>query len=71
MRYSIKKALRDLGVTLVGTVLLFVSTNIIEVAPDLGIEQGAAALIAVVSLAAYREIREQSDDLLDIDRPGA
>ncbi len=70
MNYSLKKALRDLAITLVGTVLLFVSTNVVEVAPSMGLGESAASLIGVISLYVYRQVREGNESMTELDEPG-
>ncbi len=70
MPYVLRKLLRDLGVTLLGVALLFAGSHAVEVAPDLGVAEATASMVAVLSLAAYRQLREVNPDLFDLDEPG-
>lgn len=65
--YSVRKLARDLGVVLVGTVLLFVASdaaNIGELSADV------APIIGPFALLAYRMLRERSAFLRDSDPQG-
>ncbi len=64
--YSIRKFARDLGVVLVGTVLLFLGTESValDVPPEF------AALIGPFALVGYRMLRSRSSFLRSSDPQG-
>lgn len=71
MRYSIKKFVRDLGVAVLGFAAYTVAGIPIEQLPDLGPAEAFVGIVPVILNFVYREARDNSDLLYDLDEPGA
>ena len=70
MNYTIKKAIRDLAVGIVGIALYAVATLPVDVLPSVGVPDAIATAVTVVALGLYRQTREHSDILQDLDEAG-
>jgi hypothetical protein len=70
MRYSVKKFARDLAVAAVGFVAYTVASVPVDQLPDVGVSEGVIGIVPVILNFVYREARDNSDLLYDLDQPG-
>lgn len=66
MNRSLRKAGRDLLVTVAGSALLFIADNV----ASLGLPPEVVAFVGPMALLVYRLLRERFDTLADIDKVG-
>lgn len=71
MRYSLKKLARDLAIAALGFVAYTVAGIPVDQLPDLGPAEAFVGVVPILLNFVYREARENSDLLYDLDEPGS